>query len=222
MWLANREIRHYTALPICNGHTKKYYWNQVKILFPPPLAISRVFSISFRIIITKSSVSFTLWLTDLICLFIYCLVKAVSRLIIVHCGSFLISFNCQNFDTFKLYSESIAMVCHESILIKKCFCIAKTWRSVVRLVFNKWMDAFIRVMIASSIQGNSSISINSDPWSRYFCTWKTFLLNLMCLFFIQKALLPLACDYSGGVLSVSTSILLVTLILHCVQSSLSF
>lgn len=49
--------------------------------FPPPMAISYVFSISLLIFAVKSSIFvFRPWrLTDLICLFIYCLVKAVSR-----------------------------------------------------------------------------------------------------------------------------------------------
>lgn len=118
------------------------------------------FSILFSFINAKCSVSFTQTVTaDWSYLFIYllfsksCFTVVLIIIIVHHSGRFLICFNCQYFDTFKLYSESITMVCHESILIKKCFYIAKTWQSVVRL--NKWMDTFVRVMIASSIQGIS-------------------------------------------------------------------
>lgn len=145
MWLANREIRYHTMLPIYNGQIKKDYWNQVKILFPSLLANSRFFffflaPISIGFINAKSSVFFTQTVTaDWSYLFIYllfsksCFTAVLIIIIVHHWGRFLICFNRQYFDTFKLYRESITMVCHELILIKKSFNDAKTWRSIVRL-----------------------------------------------------------------------------------------
>lgn len=146
MWLANREITHYTACPIWRPHKEillKSGENNVSATGDRSFFLS---SISLTLITTRFFVPFSRTVTDnLICLFYLLFGKMKLQSLSTIPFSHLLIVNSLSLS--KLNSESNGTVCHGLILIKKCYVGNGGLSCVIQMVV-----AFFRVAIGSRIQ----------------------------------------------------------------------